>query len=142
MNQFCVGAGLQPRLRLDLAPSDCENECVLGVFAQTGTSRVPIAHLPALRRAGGTVDLLVDTFPGCIPGSTPATLRMEGAIRYGRLSGDCNGDEQVSIDELMLAVMIALDEDSLSECVGLDLDDNGVVTINELVAAVDEALNG
>jgi hypothetical protein len=94
------------------------------------------------RRAGGTFDLLVDTFPGCIPGSTPRTLRMAAAIRYGSRSGDCNGYGEMRIDELMLAVMIALGENSLNECVGLDLDDNGTVTINELIAAVDQALNG
>jgi hypothetical protein len=44
--------------------------------------------------------------------------------------------------EAMLAVMIALDETPLTQCVGLDGDDNGVVTINELIGAVDEALNG
>lgn len=145
-NQFCVDPGLQPRLYLGLPPDECENECVLGIFPQNDTSAVHVAHLPALRsqleRAPAAYDLLVDTFPGCIPGSQPTTLRMPAALRYGKRGADCDGDGTVRINELMLAVVVALGQDSLSDCVGLDLDDNGMVTVNEIIAAVAAALTG
>jgi Ca2+-binding EF-hand superfamily protein len=57
-------------------------------------------------------------------------------------AGDCNGDGQVTIDELVRGVSIALDEAPVSACPSLDVDGNGVVEINELVRAVENALDG
>lgn len=54
--------------------------------------------------------------------------------------GDCNGDGQVSIDELLVAVNIALGTDATSPCAALSPD--GTVTITEVMAAVNAALNG
>jgi len=55
---------------------------------------------------------------------------------------DCNGDAQVSIDELVLAVQLALDGGDLSRCAAADVDSSGAITVDELVAGVEAALNG
>jgi hypothetical protein len=70
-------------------------------------------------------------WPGISAAGTPADC-----------AGDCNGDLRVAIDELVLGVNIALDRAAAEECTALDTDDNGSITINELVAAVNSALRG
>lgn len=56
-------------------------------------------------------------------------------------AGDCNGDGRVTVEELVLAVAIALDR-AEAQCQAVDRDGNGVVTVAELVAAVGVALSG
>jgi hypothetical protein len=56
--------------------------------------------------------------------------------------GDCNGDGTVGINELILAVNIALGSRDVADCANADGDSNGSVSINELVGAVNNALNG
>lgn len=79
-------------------------------------------------------------------GSTIARVMLIAAVAapasYARAQscvGDCNGDGVVAIDELVLAVDIALDGASLSECANLD-DGQGIVTVDRLIAAVNSAL--
>jgi hypothetical protein len=55
--------------------------------------------------------------------------------------GDCNGDRRVTIDELVLAVHMALDPGS-GGCAAIDRDRNGSVSIDEIIAAVGTALGG
>jgi hypothetical protein len=50
--------------------------------------------------------------------------------------GDCNEDLQVSIDELVKGVNIALDHAPLADCPRFDMNDTGLVTIAQLIAAV------
>ena len=57
-------------------------------------------------------------------------------------TGDCNDDGQVTVDELLKGVNIALGTVPASDCVAMDVDHNGMVTVDELLAAVNAALNG
>jgi len=54
---------------------------------------------------------------------------------------DCNGDDSVSIDELIRAVDISLGSEALSTCDAVDNNRDGMVSINELVLAVTKALS-
>jgi hypothetical protein len=56
--------------------------------------------------------------------------------------GDCNGDGEVTINELITGVNIALGASPVSSCPAIDANGNGEVTINELISAVNNALNG
>jgi hypothetical protein len=56
--------------------------------------------------------------------------------------GDCNGDVQVTIDELLTAINIALGTAPLTACPRADADGDGTVTIDDLLVAVSNALNG
>lgn len=56
--------------------------------------------------------------------------------------GDCNTDGEVTINELILGVNIALGSAPLTDCAVFDADASGDVTVNELIAAVNNALNG
>lgn len=56
--------------------------------------------------------------------------------------GDCGGDDQVGINELIVGVGIALGSGALAACPAFDGDGDGAVAIAELVAAVANALEG
>ncbi|MGH7292742.1 MAG: hypothetical protein ACREJT_16095, partial [Myxococcota bacterium] len=64
-----------------------------------------------------------------------------GAAAAQPCVGDCNGDDAVAINELILAVRIALGDAALNDCTAIDRDDNGSVGIAELIAAVGNAIN-
>jgi hypothetical protein len=82
----------------------------------------------------------VDTFGVESPLSEPVVvLRREPQMAC---TGDCNGDGEVTIDELLIGVNIALDLQPLSRCAAFDAGGDGMVTIDELLAAVNNALGG
>ncbi|HYD49858.1 MAG TPA: hypothetical protein VEB21_15985 [Terriglobales bacterium] len=56
--------------------------------------------------------------------------------------GDCSRDGQTTVDEILLGVNIALGDADLSVCPVFDADSDAAVTVNELLAAIDRALNG
>lgn len=57
-------------------------------------------------------------------------------------TADCNGDGRITINEIVLAVNIALDRADLSACPAADGDGDGRVSINDLVRAVTGSLDG
>jgi hypothetical protein len=57
-------------------------------------------------------------------------------------SGDCDGDRQVTVDEILTMVNIALGNGSNAECKPGDANRDGKVTVDEIVIAVRAALNG
>ena len=56
--------------------------------------------------------------------------------------GDCNGDDAVTVDEIVKMVNIALGGLNVSECPAGDRDDSGTITVDEIVQAVNNALVG
>lgn len=70
-----------------------------------------------------------------------ALLAISPAAR-ATCAGDCNGNEAVSIDELVTMVSVALDQAPLSRCAAGDTNGDGEIAIAEIVAAVDRALAG
>ncbi len=57
-------------------------------------------------------------------------------------TGDCDGNGEVTVDEIVRGVNIALGNFALSECPVFDPNQDGEVTIEELIQAVNVALNG
>ncbi len=57
-------------------------------------------------------------------------------------TGNCNGDDMVSINELIVAVNISSGSAPASACPAADRNRSGTVTIDELIAAVNNAANG
>ncbi len=55
--------------------------------------------------------------------------------------GDCNGDGEVRVNELVIGVNIALGAAQISSCPAFDKNGDGMVTVNELVLGVNNALN-
>ena len=56
--------------------------------------------------------------------------------------GDCAGDEQVTVDDLIKGVNIALGTAEVDTCTAFDLAGDGSVTVDELVKGVNKALSG
>ncbi len=56
--------------------------------------------------------------------------------------GDCNGDGEVSVDEVVLAVRMLLQEESLAACVAVNVNRDDQVTVDEIVRAVRALLEG
>ncbi len=77
-----------------------------------------------------------------IPPSQTPTARATPTPRIGPCVGDCNGDGEVMINELGLAVNIALGNTSSATCPSADVDGDLVVSVGELVASVQNALLG
>jgi hypothetical protein len=70
------------------------------------------------------------SLPPCTEGCAPACV------------GDCNGNGQINIAELVTGVGIALGEAELDTCALLDRDESARVEIGELIATVAAALHG
>lgn len=56
--------------------------------------------------------------------------------------GDCNDDGAVGVDELVLGLDICLGFTPLDACRNLDADGSDEATVDELITAIDNALNG
>lgn len=56
--------------------------------------------------------------------------------------GDCNGDNTVAINELIVGVNIAQGSTDISACPSFDVNGDNMVGINELITAVNNALDG
>ncbi len=54
--------------------------------------------------------------------------------------GDCLGDDQVTVDEIMTMVNIALGSSPMSECESGDMDGDGQISVDEILMAVNFAL--
>ncbi len=76
--------------------------------------------------------------------ATPTMLSTVAPSRTATLScaGDCNGDGQVTISELIIGVNIVLGTQSVLACPSFDSHQTGRVTISDLVVAVNHVLLG
>jgi hypothetical protein len=75
--------------------------------------------------------------------ATPTVASTPTATRGPQqCAGDCNGDGEVSINELILGVNIALGTTAADSCAAFDRDGDGQVTVSELIAGVNSALGG
>jgi len=76
------------------------------------------------------------------PDGGAADLGYHYPLRGGGLAGDCNGDGKVLINEVILAVNIALNAAPMSACPAVDVNGDLVVQVNELIRAVNSVLQG
>jgi hypothetical protein len=80
--------------------------------------------------------------PTPLPSSTPTQPPTPTATVSAPCVGDCDGSGEVSIDELLSLVNIALGTTSLAACPAGDRDHDSTVTVDEILVAVDAALTG
>ena len=79
---------------------------------------------------------------GATPTATPIGAPSPTPTGVAPCAGDCGDDGLVSVDELIVAVNIALGMQPPAQCPAADVDASGGVTIDELVTAVNHALSG
>ena len=65
-------------------------------------------------------------------------------IRVGNdhCTGDCNGDVQTTVDEVLTGIGIALGQQRADRCPNADLNGDGSVTVDEVLASVSSAIQG
>ena len=85
--------------------------------------------------------------PPCSGAPTPSVSQVlitDGSVTVTGIPclGDCNRDHEVTVDELLKMVNIALGTLQLTECPAGDGDASGDITIDEIIKAVSNALNG
>jgi subtilisin family serine protease len=85
----------------------------------------------------GSIDALAAVGAAAAVANATPTATPDGPI-----PGDCAGVGRVTIADLILGVRIALGEAQLSACPSFDIDANGTISIDELIAATAAALRG
>jgi hypothetical protein len=63
-------------------------------------------------------------------------------VATGPCAGDCDGSGDVTVNELITMVNIALGTAQVAACTAGDANGDGTITINEIIAGVNNALNG
>lgn len=57
-------------------------------------------------------------------------------------TGDCDANGEVTVDEIVIAVNVALGNADADECAAADVNADGSVTVDEILNAITHALNG
>lgn len=106
---------------------------------QTATAATPGTATPtSVATATGSPATATATTVATATVSPPLTPTTPSEVCVG----DCDGDGEVMVNELVTMVNIALGNADVSTCLAGDPSGNGEITINELVIAVNNALNG
>ena len=77
-----------------------------------------------------------------LPTRTPVAATPTSPPPLMACVGDCGLDGRVSVADVVLAVGVTLGQAPLAACTDLDADLDGIATINELLYAVNSALEG
>ena len=64
------------------------------------------------------------------------------SLSSGPCTGDCENDVDVTVNELVTMVSVALGDQQVSVCMRGDADNDGQITVDEILAAVNFALAG
>lgn len=97
----------------------------------------------AVERLVSCGDLVVDPGENCDAGGQDGDGCCTALCRFNEvLIGDCHGDGSVSVDELVLAVVLALDGRPAIECRATDRNGDMRIDIAEIIAAVRNSLEG
>jgi glucose/arabinose dehydrogenase len=75
-------------------------------------------------------------------GAVVGTAWLRGAAQEVVCTGDCNADNEVTVEELLTMVGIALGNADVSLCPRGDADGDGRITVDEILLAVGRALEG
>jgi len=76
------------------------------------------------------------------PTSTSAPPTQSATPSINLCAGDCNGDQSVTIDEILVLLTISLGTADISTCIAGDVNHDGQITIDEILAAVNMARTG
>jgi hypothetical protein len=133
----CPQAGRLALVLIDLAPRAETGEAV--VPAGSGEIARWVVSLAAPVGAAAAVPIGVRVRAAR---NGPAEIALQTIPGFVTCAGNCNGDDEVAVNELIIGVNIAGGNTLPSACTPLDTNRNGEVVINELVAAVNNLLNG
>lgn len=115
----------------------------LGIAQDPLTSRAYVAHpdLNTVSEIDLATESILRTFKGVAdPSAIAFSNSGEGCDPL--CPGDCDADGTTSVDEIVRAVSVTLDDASVASCQAADRDGAGSVTIDELILAIGSLLNG
>lgn len=137
--------GPQTLLTVDLkVAAGASGDLPLHAFTESHESSKPqfTAYLSVGDRLA--VDQTCVPVAGQPPCSSAASVSQvaitDGKVTIGGCAGDCNGDHEVTVDELLQMVNISLESSPLSICPVADANGDGGVTVEEIIQAVNFAL--
>jgi hypothetical protein len=79
---------------------------------------------------------------GVVAATPTATAAPTATVPPPMCAGDCDGNATVAINELIVCVNIALEAASVDTCAPCDTTDDGIVSVNDLIAAVGRIIGG
>ncbi len=82
------------------------------------------------------------TPPLSTPTPDPLTPSASPTATHPICTGDCDDNRQVTVDELLNGTLMATGEYLLSVCPPFDRDGSGFITVDEIVDAINNALDG
>jgi hypothetical protein len=80
--------------------------------------------------------------PSATPTEMPTTAPTPTVTAARACVGDCDITSNVTVDEIVRCVSIALGTQSMQDCAACDRDRSATVTVDEIITAVNNALNG
>ena len=110
-------------------------------FSVVGVGSV-VQAVKSANAAANFEDLTAEQAVAQAQGTAASDPAVQMALSAGGCVGDCNGGGEVTVDEIIKGVNIALGNAALDTCPLFDADGSGDVTINELIVAVNNALKG
>lgn len=84
----------------------------------------------------------IDPEPTAAPTPTATATATPTPVETGACAGDCNGDGEVTVDEIIRGVTTALTGEGLAECLAVDSDGDGLVQVDDVIRAINAALVG
>jgi hypothetical protein len=121
---------------------DGQARCDSGAFERVaGGTELPTRTATPTHAPSPTVSPSIAAATGTsTPSHTPTlTTPTRSSTRCG---GDCDGNGEVSVDELVLAVSVALQSMPVQSCLSIDHNGDTRATVDELVRAVRAAVEG
>lgn len=139
------GATLEPSVTLKLKADSRYADSTPFVLRFTNNPAVaeptPTATEAAVATATVTATATTTPTPPPTATATASATPTEDAV-IEPCTGDCNGDGEVTVDEIVLGIGIALGNAAIETCVRFDANADGQVTVDEVVQAVNRALDG
>lgn len=114
---------------------------IAGCVGPEPTFPVVLATAPRTRKRPAAVVTMTPTPTATPKPRPPSALRGQGG-GFVSCTGDCDGDETVTVAELVTMIAIVLGERPPSDCMSGDENGDLLISVNEIVAAVDNLLNG
>jgi hypothetical protein len=105
---------------------------------RSGDELTPTQEIFPTRHPGGVVSIA----GGLVAIALAAVALLDPPSARAQCVGDCSEDSRVTIAELVLGTNLALGVTPVGDCPAADRDDDGAVSIDELVIAVHNSLIG
>lgn len=123
-----------PSWQLLLTPGTPEGEYTISYKLKTDS--------PLYGESPVYTSILVNVVDDSTPSPTATATATATPMTASVCPGDCDGGGDVTVDEIVRGVNVALSGVADATCPALDSDSNGSVTVDDLVRAINAALGG